>query len=341
VLLPAAATALVFAEIVPECGSPGLRGVVAELGHRHALVFAMALFLLFSAVASYWWRRGGAARDEPARAAGGWSAVRLGASVLAAVCAALLVRAYVVQPYRVLSASMLPTFEPDDLVAGRRPGPSIGVRPPPRRGDVVVFRSAALPAAAGTAWPEVLVKRVVGLPGDVVSMRGGAPIINGWPVPSCDAGEYVYVLPDVGGHAVHGRLRVEFLDDRAYLTVHTPGAAFDGSYRVKAGEAFVLGDNRGNSLDSRAYDGGRGGGVPLTAMDARVDWFLAGTYRSGDTDLGRFLRPVDTLQTHLRLEGVATGELEDAVVRCLRNRPAETHPPPPGSATISQIDRSI
>ncbi len=247
----------------------------------------------------------------------------------AAVGMALALRAYLAQSYRVLSTSMLPTLETDDLVLGRRRPYPTGVMGA-HRGDVIVFRGAAIPVGPGRPLPEILVKRVIGLPGDRIAMAGGVPIINGWQVPSCDAGEYVYALTEGDGRALHGRLHVEFLDDRSYLTVLASGGPpFPDGYLVKPGEVFVLGDNRSNSLDSRAYAGGRGAGVPGSGIDARVQWFLVGTHRSGETDLGRWMRPVDALEARVHLEGVQTGALEAGVARCLANRPADARPPAP------------
>jgi signal peptidase I len=340
VLVPGALATVAFVALVPHHGT-GLRGAIALLAHRYSMAFAIALFLLFSGITRYWLDRALPVREgtqghKRALAEMG----RLAIMVIAAASAALVIREYVARPYRVLSGSMLPTFEPQDLVAGRKLRFSDSATGAPARGEVVAFRGGALASASGRSWPDALVKRVIGLPGDVVAMRGTTPVINGWQVPWCDAGEYLYVLPDVGGRAIHGRLRVEFLDDRAYLTVHTPGATFDGGYEVKPGEVFVLGDNRGNSLDSRAYGSGAGGGVPVAALEARIDRFLAGTHRSGSADFGRFLRPVDALETRLRLEGVATQDLEVGIAKCMSQRPLETHAPEPSAALHSRSDRA-
>jgi signal peptidase I len=259
------------------------------------------------------------------------------ATIVGAAAAALVVRARVAEPYYVLSPSMLPTLAPADVVAGAKLGYPLTAGRLPARGDVVVFRSAGVaPPLSAVALPEVLVKRVVGLPGDRIRMRGNTPVINGWPVPTCRAGEYVYVMPDASGAMLHGQLVVEFLGDRPYLTVHAAGAAPLEEYVVKPGEVFVLGDNRSNSMDSRAYDRGHGGGVPLGAIDGRAAWFVVGSRRNGETDWGRFLRPIDTMQARLRLEGLDAKTLEEGIARCLSHPPDVTQPPTAGDASATR-----
>ena len=326
VLLPAVATALALRFLVPRAGS-GALGVVAAIGHGSPLLFAGALFLVLSAVGHYWLLRLSSTPRTPTTARPARTVPReLGSVALvvgAAAGAALLFRAFVARPYRVEGPSMLPTLEPGDLVAGA------GGRVQPRRGDIVVFAADVAPRRTGLPAERHLVKRVIGLPGDRIGMRAGAPTINGWAVPTCDAGDYFYLTSD-GEEAVHGRLRVEFLADRTYLTVSAFGRPFVDTYVVQPGEVFVLGDDRGNSRDSRDYGAGHGGGVPLPAVEATVDRFLLGTHRSGDPDLGRALGAMDTLEVHLRLEGVETRPLEEGIARCLAGRPAVTAPPPPG-----------
>ncbi len=317
--MPAVVTVLAFQWLVPAIGT-GAPGFVAALGRRSPLLLGAALFVLFSALAHYWL---GDSHSATSRGSAlGWVAW-----VAIAASGALGFRAFVARPYRVHGASMLPTLAPEDLVAGtvRKPSSTSGFH----RGDVVVFAADGLLAAhTAETGPEALVKRVVGLPGDRIEMRGGAPVINGWPVPICDAGEYLHVSSDTKDGAIHGRLRVEFLDDITYLTLHSFRPPFTGSVVVASGELFVLGDDRGNSLDSRDFHQGRGGGVPVAAIEARVDRFLVGSHRSGDADFTRLLRPIDTLATRLRLEGLATGALEEGIARCLANRPSVTHAPP-------------
>jgi signal peptidase I len=263
----------------------------------------------------------------------------LGAVALAAA-AGCAFRARIAEPYEVMSASMLPTLQPGDLVLGSKVGRLSGAEDGlPGRADVIAFQSAAVSMPLGLDVPDVLVKRVIGLPGDRVAMKDGQPIINGWAVPSCDAGEYVFLQSQGSGGSIHGRLRVEFLEDRAYLTVQVSSAPFVDAYQVKPGEVFVLGDNRGNSVDSRAWNGGRGGGVPLAAIDARVPRFLVGSHRGGDADFTRFGRSVDGLQVRVRLEGVNAQPLQDGIARCLASRPAETRPPRAGEPTGPSASR--
>jgi signal peptidase I len=321
VAVPGLLAALTLRYLVPTPSEA--RGTWAErlaaLGAEHAFAMGIGAFVGFAALAQYWsevyFPR--AAKREGRRALSSVVAVAL------AAVAAVLTRQWLAGTYGVLGASMLPTLEPGDLVAGSRA--AYGFRwarstPPsrsPSRGDIVVFDAPNGVAAEGR-----LVKRVIGLPGDHITMDGSHPVINGWEVPSCDAGPYLNAFTD---GALAGRLDVEFLEDRAYLALYVPGAAsWEGSYDVKPGEVFVLGDNRTNSSDSRAWNGGQGGGLALEAIEARVGFWLTGVDRDERTDLSHFLKPVEL---DVRLEGFDTSILRDGIKRCLAERPANTRPP--------------
>jgi signal peptidase I len=323
-VVPALGAFVVLRFLVPTADA-GLPGLVARLALGSPLPFGAALFLVLSAIARYWWTRLYRARSKAALIQAPSRRKELAgvaAAVVLAASAAGAVRSYGARPYRVAGESMLPTLEPGDIVAGRVR--SRLAEPLRGRGDIVVFHAPASAGAASWSTGEALVKRVVGLAGDRLGMQGGTPTINGWPVPSCDAGDYLYVVSNGRERAVHGRLRVEFLDDHAYLTVHAQTLPSPQTFRVEPGEVFVLGDDRASSIDSRAY-----GGIRLREIESRIDRFLVGTHRSGNADFARVLHPIDALQLNLHLEGVATDALEEGIARCLAQRPSETHPPPP------------
>lgn len=250
--------------------------------------------------------------------------VRLAVGAGVAGLAALLLRAEAASAYTVLGVSMLPSLAPGDVIVGEVGSYRAGRLP--RRGDVVVFRSSAV-AISDPTTPPVLVKRVIGLPGDRVRMEGGVPVINGWRVPTCDAGEYVHVDRDGSGKSTFGRVLVEFLDDRAYLTLHTGAAKPFETYRVEPGTVFVLGDSRTQSADSRSWNEGQGGGVPLDALAAKGQWFLTGVALDGRADWGRALRTLDALALAPQAEEFDGTPLRRGIAKCLEARPSETTPP--------------
>ncbi len=227
--------------------------------------------------------------------------------------------------YRVLSSSMLPAFQVDDVLIGSRSPQGLALPPfiplkagaLPRRGDVIVFHDTT------GSGPEYLIKRVVGLPGDEIIMHSGRAFINRWLVPDCDAGAYANLLPGAG--YVSGRLAVEFLDGAAYLTVHTALRKQWKPYVVQPGEVFVLGDNRNSSIDSRTWQDHGGSGVPVSEIVARVDRSLVHSSRTGQAVWDTLLQP--TRQLNLNLDGLNASNLESGIRRCLAKRPQQTTPP--------------
>jgi signal peptidase I len=241
-----------------------------------------------------------------------------------AAALALLLRGEWLQNYSVLSSSMLPTFERGDQITADRRAYRGAVSGLPARGDVVIFQQSAA---------HDVVKRVIGLPGDEIKMRGGFPIINGWEVPHCSAGRYVYWG---GGVSVDGQLFVEYLNGKAYLTLHVPPARSFASYVVKPGEVFVLGDNRNASLDSRNWRNGEPGGLPLSAVVGQVGRILASPQRNAELDPASLFSRVDNLS--LNADNLDTRELQRQVQACVKAMPEQTSPPPRKSlAEVSQV----
>lgn len=166
---------------------------------------------------------------------------------------AVLVRTFVAQAYWIPSGSMIPQLRVNDRVVVSRLAYDLH---PVHRGDIVVFNSPpgiepSSPApsnfisvglhdagvALGFAQDQtVLIKRVIGLPGNRVWASGGRVYIN-------------------------GQLLVE-----PYLPKGTTTSSF-GPVTVPAGDVFVMGDNRGDSLDSRVF-----GPIPEGHIVGRAIW---------------------------------------------------------------------
>ena len=188
-------------------------------------------------------RRRGAGRKGSSRSSSRKRWLREGVIiVLVAVLAAVLLREFVVQTFYIPSGSMEPTLQVGDRIVVNKLSYELhGVD----RGDIVVFSRPPLENCGG---PQVndLVKRVVGMPGDLVSVSGG----------------YVYV---------DGRRLDETWLPAAEQGTTSPGPSgtpysLDRPFRVPSGDYFVLGDNRGDSCDSRWW-----GPIPRSLIVGKVD----------------------------------------------------------------------
>jgi len=166
----------------------------------------------------------------------------------------LLLRSFLVEPFRIPSGSMIPTLLVGDFILVNKY--TYGLRVPvlntkfipigsPRRGDVVVFRYPEDPSTP-------FIKRIVGLPGDTIAYRNKRVSVNGAPLAYESLGDFV----GMKSAAVHtgAELHTEALGETRHQILVTPQApTFDGEYRVPDGHYFVLGDNRDNSRDSRYW----------------------------------------------------------------------------------------
>jgi len=141
--------------------------------------------------------------------------------ILLALLGALLVKVFVVQVYFIPSGSMIPTMKENDRIVVSKLNYRLGA---PSRRDIVVFDT---PVVQEDSKIDILVKRVIGLPGDRVESRDGVLYVNG------EAVDEPYLAPDtVTDLANCGRAE---------------------SITVPKGFMFVMGDNRTRSADSRCF----------------------------------------------------------------------------------------
>jgi len=222
-------------------------------------------------------------------------------------------RSFVAAPFSIPSGSMLPTLYIGDYLAvakwpygySRYSFPF--AFPPfdgrifgrlPHRGDVVVFRHPDENAD--------LIKRVIGIPGDMVAVHGGKLILNGRPVPrqplpaakvAVSANSPCRTVPPAAptvamasGHAycLYHAYRETLPGGPSYTVLDQleagPADEFPAT-QVPAGHVFLMGDNRDDSLDSRfgAYEGGIGmvpneqligrAMVTFWSTDGTASWF--------------------------------------------------------------------
>lgn len=165
----------------------------------------------------------------------------------------LVIRSFIVEPFRIPSASMLPTLHIGDFILVNKF--SYGIRLPvintkiidtaePAHGDVVVFRYPNNPNID-------YIKRVIGLPGDKVGYFDKTIYINGEPViQNVEQKDASHISLAPARYQLHS----EQLGEHQFNVFLDPeGRLIEGETVVPEGEYFVMGDNRDNSNDSRYW----------------------------------------------------------------------------------------
>ena len=199
----------------------------------------------------------------------GWETVKV---VFQALLIALVIRTLFFQPFNIPSGSMIPTLRIGDYLFVNKLsygyGPysfnmslspfgyqifKFGPMPfegryfasEPQRGDVAVFK---YPADNETDY----IKRIIGLPGDRITIKEGVLSINGKPVKREKVSDFIdpdpYGAPPVARYieTLPNGVSYETLDLEPYGSADNKGP-----YVVPPGKYFMMGDNRDNSTDSR------------------------------------------------------------------------------------------
>lgn len=166
----------------------------------------------------------------------------------------LILRSFIAEPFRIPSGSMLPTLEIGDFILVNKF--AYGVRLPvthqklievgkPKTGDVMVFR---YPLNDKVDY----IKRVIGVPGDVVEFDNKELTINGEPIKRENLGEYM-ARNQNGAITRATRLREQLVDMEHDMLIVPGSGGRVGKVVVPEGQYFVMGDNRDQSNDGRMW----------------------------------------------------------------------------------------
>jgi signal peptidase I len=228
-----------------------------------------------------------------------------------------LLRSFIFAPFSIPSESMVPRLLTGDYLVVTKwnygyskysfpfslpliPGPKRLFQSVPARGDVVVFKE---PPNNDTDF----IKRVIGLPGDIVQMKDGQLFINGNPVTKkrlpdfllpetpnthCYGPQFRETASDGTARCRYPQFRETLPNGKSYNVLDIGEVQADDTqpYAVPDGQLFLMGDNRDNSSDSRLEAGGFGF-VPLENLvgkaqftvfstDGSAQWILPWTWFS-------------------------------------------------------------
>jgi signal peptidase I len=166
----------------------------------------------------------------------------------------LVLRSFIVEPFRIPSASMMPTLLIGDFILVNKY--NYGIRLPvinskiisngtPMRGDIIVFRYPENPSIP-------FIKRVVGLPGDHIAYYDKTLYVNDVPMKQTIIGPYGASGSGSIMNGVSHRVEdLEIVEHDILVDIDRYSREVEGI--VPEGHYFVLGDNRDNSKDSRYW----------------------------------------------------------------------------------------
>ena len=175
----------------------------------------------------------------------------------------LALRSFVAEPFRIPSGSMMPNLLIGDFILVNKF--NYGIRLPvinkkivaigePKRGDVFVFRYPGMgenDPAAGTDY----IKRVIGLPGDTISVEENRVSVNGVPFTYQEVG--IFVGQGLSSDMTGSKIIAETMPGKTHNMLELDGVPLgyrnNNTWIVPEGHYFAMGDNRDRSADSREW----------------------------------------------------------------------------------------
>ncbi len=216
-------------------------------------------------------------------------ALDISKSILPVLVLVFLLRAFVAEPFRIPSGSMLPTLELKDFILVNKY--TYGLRLPiinkkvveinqPERGDIVVFRFPPDPS-------QNYIKRLIGLPGDEIEYRNKQLFVNGAEVSMDQEANYIQEGTTLAQPRYLQTLPNQTGKQAAQFSILHDSRRQGRGWRrwvVPENHYFVMGDNRDNSQDSRSW-----GYVPDENLVGRAFfiWLSFGTETGNGPDFER------------------------------------------------------
>ena len=230
------------------------------------MYFSIFMVVILLVTGLIWWLDIALLRKNRASGSADPWYVEYAKSFFPVILVVFIIRSFIVEPFKIPSGSMMPTLLAGDYILVNKF--TYGLRLPilnnriisindPKRGDVFVFH---FPEDVTTDY----IKRVVGLPGDVISYHDKQLSINGQAIAYDNAKEYVSfeqpqgldgkpdksALPDT---IKSQNIREDLMGVKHQVLTRDDREAREGDWTVPAGHYFAMGDNRDNSNDSRYW----------------------------------------------------------------------------------------